>query len=225
MRKYNLIGERFERLVVLSLDHRNKYGTAYYICQCDCGKQVIVRGNHLTDNSTKSCGCYSIDTCYKMVKINTKHNLSHSKLYRVWSSMIHRCYNPNCRAYKDYGGRGIKVCDEWKDNLNIFYDWALNNNYMEGLSIDRINNNGNYEPSNCRWVSRKKQQNNRRNNHYITYNNETHTLTEWSEILHISTSTLFSRICKSKWDIERAFTTPVRECKRKRGENARENNN
>lgn len=219
----NLTGKRFERLVVLSLHHRDKNHKAYYLCECDCGNEVIIRGSHLTDGSTKSCGCYRTDTCYKMIMLNTTHMLSHTKLYRVWRSMIHRCYNPKCRAFKDYGSRNIKICDEWKNDFVVFYNWAMKNGYEDNMTIDRINVNGNYEPSNCRWVNMLIQGNNRRNNHYITYNGTTHTLTEWSRILGINDTTLFSRICGCKWSIERAFTTPVR--KKKDGRVGNENNN
>ena len=121
-----------------------------------------------------------------------------------------RCCNQKGRRYKDYGGRGIRICDEWKNDFTSFYNWSIANGQKENLTLDRINVNGNYEPSNCRWVDWKKQQNNRRNNFIIEYNKTKHTLQEWSEILPInmSSSILRYRILNG-WSIEKAFTTPV----------------
>ena len=120
-----------------------------------------------------------------------------------------RCYNSNQWNYQYYGGRGIKVCDEWKNNYNSFYNWALENGYQDNLSIDRIDTNGNYEPSNCRWVTDKEQKNNTRRNHYITYKGKTQSMSKWAEEINISYTTLRSRINTNKWSIEKAFTTPV----------------
>lgn len=115
------------------------------------------------------------------------------KLYKVWDSMKYRCYNPNCDAFENYGGRGIKICDEWRRNFHVFYEWAISNGYQEGLSIDRINNDGNYEPDNCRWATVKEQGNNRRTCVYVTINETTKTIQEWSDTTGIKVSTLFSR--------------------------------
>ena len=141
---------------------------------------------------------------------NTRHGLRYHPLYSILRNIKSRCYNANNPSYKDYGGRGIIVCDEWKNNVNAFYNWAITNGYKKGLTLDRKNNNGNYEPSNCQWATRFQQANNKRSNHYIVYNGERHTLKEWSTILGISNFTLRSRLCVYNWTIERAFTTPVK---------------
>ena len=122
--------------------------------------------------------------------------------------MKNRCFNPNTPRYKDYGARGITVCDEWKDDFKSFYDWSMSNGYSDDLTIDRINNDGNYEPSNCRWVTQMIQANNSRHNHNITYKNETHSLSDWSRILGLSFHLLSNRINLYGWGVERAFETP-----------------
>lgn len=142
-----------------------------------------------------------------------------SKLNLIYQSMVNRCCNPNCKAYKNYGGRGITVCEEWLNNSVIvvnnvhgskgwfaFKDWALSHNYSEGLTIDRIDNNGGYCPSNCQWVSRKIQGNNKRNNRLITYNGRTQTFSQWCEELEINPKTMKSRLDQSGWSIDRAFS-------------------
>ena len=134
-----------------------------------------------------------------------KHNLSKTKLFKVWCGMKDRTLNKNDKHYKNYGNRGIKICNEWLEDFKCFYDWALNNGYKEGLTIDRINVNGNYEPNNCRWITWKEQQNNRTNNHYITYKGETHTMKQWSELLGIKYTTLSMRLNKYNWSVEKAF--------------------
>jgi hypothetical protein len=123
--------------------------------------------------------------------------------------MKERCYNPKNTKYYCYGKRGIIICEEWKNDFNIFYDWAISNGYKDNLSIERIDVNGNYEPNNCSWVNAKVQANNRTNTHLIFFNNEKHSISEWAEILKINRSTLWYRI-KRGWTIEKAFTTSVK---------------
>ena len=155
------------------------------MCKCDCGNVVEVPAESLVNGASKSCGCYNRE-------IITKHNKSMTNLYQVWQCMKDRCFNPNHVQYKDYGGRGITVCDEWSDP-DAFCEWALSNGYSKGLSIDRIDVNGNYEPSNCRWATQKEQCRNRRNNAVLEYNGEKHCLTEWAEIVGTKASTLATR--------------------------------
>lgn len=131
-----------------------------------------------------------------------------TRLHHIWVNMRYRCNNPNCSHYNRYGGRGIKVCDEWNEYLP-FKKWAMANGYDDSKSIDRIDNNGNYDPNNCRWATMKTQSNNRSSNNNITYNCETHTVTEWASIVGINENTLRSRLFVNKWDIETALTTPV----------------
>lgn len=160
MSKINdLTGKKFGRLTVIKYYGSNKHGRALWLCQCDCGNTKIVLGNSLNSKLTLSCGCYNKEI---IKKCNSKHNMAYSKLYKVWQGMKTRCYNKNFMYYCNYGGRGITICDEWKSNFSNFYEWSINNGYEEGLTIDRINNDGNYEPSNCRWVTRAEQNRNKR---------------------------------------------------------------
>ena len=138
------------------------------------------------------------------------HGLSNTRLYRIWYGMKQRCYNPKNTRYKNYGGRNITVCDEWENDFISFYNWAIYNGYNDNLTIDRIDVNGNYKPDNCRFIDQKTQQRNRSNNHLITYNGKTHCINEWAEILGFSKYVIQNRILRDKWDIERAFTKPIR---------------
>ena len=137
-----------------------------------------------------------------------KHGHYGTKLYWVWDSMLARVNNPKHKYYKDYGGRGITVCDEWKRDFKCFYNWAIISGYAEGLTLDRIDNDGNYCPDNCRWITHFEQQSNKRNNHILTYNGESHTVMQWSRILNISYNVLFARLRRG-WDVERVLSTPV----------------
>ena len=123
--------------------------------------------------------------------------------------MVYRCENPNAKSYKDYGGRGIKVCPEWRNDFLKFYEWCMSSGYQEGLTIDRIDNNGDYSPDNCRWATKIQQDNNRRNNKFISYNGETHTLAEWNRICGFKRNTIGRRLSRG-WSIERAITTPIK---------------
>lgn len=201
------VGSRFGRLVVIGSYNKNDSRHKFYKCLCDCGNIRIVQDSHLKTGNTKSCGCYRKEDASKKF---TKHNKSADKLYGVWQTMKQRCYNKNNKSYNNYGGRGIIVYSEWKNEFMNFYNWAINNGYDSGLTLDRINVNGNYEPNNCRWVNQLNQQNNRRNNRFITYLGETKTLCQWSRVLNIPSFTLRKRLYDLNWSIEKAFNTPVR---------------
>ena len=142
-----------------------------------------------------------------------KHGLCGTPLYNVWLTMKQRCYNPRDKHYKWYGSKGVKVCSEWLNNVEEFVEWALNNGYKPGLTLDRIDSNGDYTPSNCRFITIQAQQRNKSSNHVLTYEGISLTIQEWAEKLNITPSTLRSRIDKG-WTIDRALTTPVRRLNR-----------
>ena len=204
----DLTGKRFGRLTVIKRVENTKQNRVNWLCLCDCGKYSKASSDHLLSGHTQSCGCLRYE---RFRYTNTKHGQSHTRIYNIWASMKSRCYNKNNKKdYKDYGGRGITICDEWLNSFNNFYNWAISNGYEEGLTIDRIDVNGNYEPSNCKWSNVIEQANNRRNNHLIEYKGEAHTIAEWSRILGIEYPILLKRISYHKWDICRAFTQPIR---------------
>lgn len=254
MRCIDMIGQRFGKLIVVSRAENDKKGQARWLCQCDCGGSTITTRYNLITGQTKSCGC---------ILRSPRTTESDRRLSGVHSNMKSRCSNPNNTHYKYYGGRGITVCEEWQ-HVDKFREWAYNNGYKPGLTIDRIDVNGNYEPSNCRWVTMQEQQFNKTDSHLITYkgetkclaewenqlgidhrtilarlnngwtveqalftpinnhltkisyNNQTHTLTEWATITNISVNTLHSRLNILHWSIEKALTTPARKLNRKK---------
>lgn len=179
----DLTGIKFNRLLVVERDFTKGKNRTYWKCQCDCGNITIVDGVKLKNGSTKSCGCLNAENREKHIQKMTTHHLRNSSLYNIWIAMRRRCEDENGRTYKWYGGRGISVCSEWlgDNGFQNFYDWAMENGYENGLTIDRKDTNGNYEPSNCRWVTMKVQSNNTRRNIVIEYNGETKTLKELCE--------------------------------------------
>lgn len=178
-------------------------------CKCKCGNECNVQGQHLSSGESTMC----TECGYKVSGFkNKKHGESDTKLYAIWSSIKKRCYNPNEKCYSNYGGRGITMCDEWKNDYMSFRKWAYDNGYDESkskneCSIDRINVNGDYCPENCRWVDIITQANNKRNNFCITYNGETRTVHEWSRILDMPVYLITDRIQREGWTPERTFTT------------------
>ena len=186
--KLELTGQKFGRLTVISEAQQRKGKYPEWRCICDCGNECIVVGHCLTSGNTKSCGCLRFDNLRKKVK---KHDGKGTRLYRIWKNMRSRCRNKNTPQYKDYGGRGISICSEW-DNFLVFKSWARANGYDDSLTIDRINNDGNYCPENCRWVTHKEQNNHRRSNRIINGK----TLAEWARISGINYNTLLSRLKK-----------------------------
>ena len=199
----DLTGQRFGRLTVM--ERADTRGRVAWLCKCDCGNEIITRGDNLTGGGSISCGCYNRE---QSSKAHTRHGYSNSRLYRIWLKTKTRCYDSNQKRYNSYGGRGITVCPEWRESFEAFRDWALANGYRDDLTIDRKDVNGNYEPNNCRWITNQEQQNNRRDNHYITYNGEKRTITEWARIFGISENALVHRINRG-WDLDRAMKTPT----------------
>ena len=202
----DLIGRRFGRLTVISraedyVSPKGYHSTAW-LCRCDCGKETVVRAVYLKGGKTISCGCYRAD-----YPNHTKHGQSHTRLYNIWKGMHDRCCNPNSSARELYIDRGIDMCPEWKNDFVSFYLWATENGYNDKLTIDRIDNNKGYNPTNCRWVDNKAQQNNKRNNHMLTFGNKTQTMAQWAEETGIGYHKLKDRINKCGWSIEKALTT------------------
>ena len=190
----DLTGKKFGKLTVIKKVENNKRQQTRWLCRCECGKETVVDRTNLSINKKKTYSC----GCWRQKQI-TKHNKYRSKIYNAYVAMKQRCYNKNHPAYKYYGERGIKVCKSWLNKENgfvNFYKWSMKNGYKENLSIDRINVNGNYTPSNCRWASSLEQMNNTRKNRYITYNNQTHTVAEWARIFNIPYSTFYSQIIR-----------------------------
>lgn len=205
MKCLDLTNRRFNRLTALERV-LNQGKKVVWKCKCDCGNITYVSTSNLTCNRTKSCGCLKDE---KLIQRSTTHNQRHTKLYEVWKTMKQRCFNPNNSSYKNYGGRGIIVCDNWKNSFQSFYDWSIQNGYKTNLSIDRINNNKDYCPENCRWADRQTQSNNTRTNHYITCNNETKTLADWVRSSNLKYGCVFNRI-KKGWSIDKALNTPIK---------------
>lgn len=207
-KRIDISGSRYGRLVVLKYDHTDKEGRACWQCLCDCGNVVVVSGKSLRTGNTKSCGCYNIEKATeRIVKRNTIHGDSHTRLFRIWALMHTRCNNPHAINYADYGGRGIKVCKEW-DKYEPFRDWALTNGYAENLSIDRIDTNGDYTPRNCQWATSKQQANNRRSNRIIEFRGEKRTVSQWAENAGISKNAMLNRLKSDNFTLEEALMSP-----------------
>ena len=180
-------------------------------CKCICGNIRYISTTALLSGKCKSCGCMHDE--YNRIS-STIHGDSHTRLHNIWSGMRARCYSKSDYHYRWYGERGIKICDQWKDNYAAFKEWALNNGYSENLTIDRINVNGDYEPTNCRWATMTEQTNNTRRNVVIEAFGEKLTLSEWSRKMNIDYGVLKSRIRRG-WSAEDALTKPKRAAKNK----------
>lgn len=173
----DLTGKKFNRLTAVRLSHRDNSGRAWWIFRCECGKEKAILGANASGGYIKSCGCLRHEVCKSRVGV---HRMSRSKIYAVWHSMKNRCLNSKDRYFQIYGGRGIKVCEEWL-LFETFAEWASTHGYKDGLTLDRVDNNGEYKPDNCRWATWVEQANNKSNNVILTYEGETMTLKRWAE--------------------------------------------
>ena len=188
----DLNGKKFGMLTVIGRSDKRTRNRANWIVECECGTIKTVVSDKLNSGNTVSCGCYR-DTVG-----NIKHLMSGTSLYYTWGGMINRCTNSKNPAYCNYGGRGIQICDEWKDDFQTFAKWASENGYDENLSIDRIDNDKGYFPENCRWATKEEQSNNTRRNVWIAWNGENHTIAEWSRIFKVNYSLIYGRYKKNK---------------------------
>jgi len=207
----DLTGRKFGRLTCVKDVGRDRGGGVLWLCKCECGNESIVHGGHLRNGHTQSCGCFQKE---KNVIVHTTHSLSRdqegnrTKLYHVWDGIKQRCSNQNSTFYKDYGGRGIQVCEDWDDYQN-FHQWAISNGYKEGLTIERKDVNKGYFSENCCWATQQQQARNKRSNHKLTFHRETKILVEWAEELGINPYILSNRLRRG-WSVERALTQPLR---------------
>lgn len=215
----DLSGQKFYRLTVIDrakeyVDTSGRHRFKYY-CLCDCGQYTYVKPSELKSGKVKSCGCLHREVAAFCGKENTRHGGSRAnvpyeenRLYNIWRGMRQRCENPNKTSYKYWGGRGIRVCEEWHD-FEPFQKWALSNGYDGNLSIDRIDANGNYEPSNCRWCTKLEQNNNQRSNRFVEVDGVKHTIAEWSRISGIKYATITGRLDRG-WEPADAIFTEAR---------------
>ena len=211
--KFMLKGDKFNRLTAIKFDHKDKGYNQFWIFRCDCGNEKIIKVSHFKSGDTKSCGCLQRESAKVAALkvqslaakaaaiVNRKHGMYREGVYFSWDAMKQRCLNPNNSRYKDYGGRGITICEEWLKFENFYKDIG---DKPKGLTLDRIDNNGNYCKENCKWSNSKEQHNNTRKNHLLTYKNKTQTIAQWARELEMNYGTLFARL-KRGWDIERAF--------------------
>lgn len=203
----DLTNQIFGILTVLGYIGQTPNGSrdAMWLCQCSCGNQKVAITARLNNGMIQSCGCLLNEQLHKGLKF--KHGYARTRVHSIWQDMIRRCQNPKNKAFKNYGGRGIKVCERWFEFENFLAD--MGEPPSKKHSIDRKDNNGNYEPSNCKWATPMEQQNNRRNNRLITYQGKTQSMSMWCRELHISTSAVYNRLARH-WSIEKIFSTPVR---------------
>lgn len=206
--KSDLTGERFGKLLVVE-KYKSIKGQIYWKCQCDCGNVVYHATGRLKSGVIISCGCSKRE---KMIKMNTTHGLSNTRLYEIWSGMKKRCYDKNCKAYENYGGRGIVVCDEWKNDFESFYDWSMNNGYADDLSIDRIENDGIYSPNNCKWSTPEEQVNNRRVTLKYSMFGIEKPLKEWSNMANANYSRIYQRYKNGNNPFDECEIKRIKEC-------------
>ena len=206
----DITGERYGRLVALGPISKTPEGKMVWQFRCDCGNLHSATLRNVRSGSTVSCGCYRKE----QEPANKTHGLHGDRTLNILRHMIERCGNPQSPAYANYGGRGIKVCESWKNSPNEFHDYVskLPGYGVENMTLDRIDNDGNYEPGNVRWATRTQQSLNRRNNRLLTYNGKTQNLTLWADEIGIDRTTLERRLSRG-WSVKQAITTPIRQHK------------
>lgn len=203
----DLTGQKFGRLMVLRLASKDKRGCLKWLCRCECNKEKVIRGGHLKSGHTKSCGCLAVEQLIpRVLKHGHIRDGKPSGTYGSWQAMIGRCTNPNNKYYHNYGGRGIKVCERWRNSfVNFLEDMGER---PPGYSLDRIKNKLGYYIENCKWSTREQQMRNTRKNHLITFNEKTQCVADWSDETGISASTIHARLWYG-WSIEKTLTTSV----------------
>lgn len=205
----DITGQRFGRLVAKSVDGKS-HGVYTWLCDCDCGNKTIVRKNCLSLGTTTSCGCARRDRTVSFNKEKAIHGDAPrgnvTTEFSTWKGIKARCLNPNLPAFKHYGGRGIKLCPRWMDYRNFLKD--MGRKPSPELTIHRVDNDGNYEPSNCIWATQDVQNNNKRTTHFIEFEGVVLSLTQWAARIKMHPRTLYGRISDG-WDIRKAITTPV----------------
>lgn len=195
MRKVDLTNQRFGRQVAIRPCGKNKWGNILWECRCDCGNVHVVSQGKLVQGKSKSCGCFAYDLHVKQLE---KHGITTGgkpRLLTIWNSMKARCFNTKEQGYKNYGARGITVCKEWL-SFEVFYRWAIAHGYSEKLTLDRIDNNGNYTPQNCRFATLAEQSRNKRNNHYLEVHGVKAVVIDWIKTIGCSKSTMYGWIKK-----------------------------
>lgn len=208
----DLTGQKFGRLTVIKRAGTSKSGKVLWLCECSCEEHnhITTTTSNLVTGTTKSCGCFARESASKVGKANTTHGDTDSRLYRIFRGMKDRCYNPKNKDYAWYGGKGIKICEEWEDNYIAFKNWAINNGYKEILTIERKDFDKDYCPENCEWITMEQQQRNKSSNRLITYNGETMILVEWAEKFNIPYKVLCARINDRGYSFEEAINMPYK---------------
>ena len=194
----DLTGKRFGYWTVLKRA-QNKGKRVFWLCRCVCGNVKIVQGTSLKNGVSKSCGCKKSENHFK------SHGLHDTALYRKWARVKNRCFNRNDKMYKHYGERDITMCDEWKNDFKAFYNWSMKNGYKENLELDRIDNDGNYCPENCRYVTHQENLRNMKRPLKVTFKGETKPLIDWCDELNLNYHTVYNRIYNLGWNIDKAL--------------------
>jgi len=205
MKITNELNKRYGRLTVIEFDETRNY-RARWKCLCDCGNITVVNGSMLRNHKIRSCGCLKDELTSKRF---TKHGLTHTLLYDVWIKIKSRCCNIRDKDFHNYGGRNITIFNDWQHDFLSFYNWSITNGYKEGLTIERINVNGNYEPDNCTWIINAEQALNKRNTHNYTYKGETKGIRYFSEKYNVNYYALKARLLNYKWNIKDAIETKI----------------